>query len=120
MLYQQARWSLYRLVCAVLIMVTPLVILTGGALANGSQVSHPAYTQPDGSADAVEEMAPLAQDASPTTRTDNMGRYRFENLPRGTHKVTLDPASLPRALRPMEASVPTVWSFQGRNRLLKR
>ncbi len=48
------------------------------------------------------------------TRTDDAGRYRFENLPRGTHKVTLDPTTLPPSLRPAEGeAVPTLWVIPG-------
>lgn len=114
MWYQLARGWLYRLVCAILILVTPVVMMTGGVLANELQPDPLAYGQPAVSAGAVEESAPLAQDGSPTTRTDVTGRYRFEGLPRGTHKVTLDPNSLPRAWRPLPGeSVPTVWVVPG-------
>jgi hypothetical protein len=46
--------------------------------------------------------------------TDRAGQYRFEGLPRGTHKVTIDAATLPPGLRPGdEESVPVLWLTPG-------
>ena len=46
--------------------------------------------------------------------TDPLGRYRFEGLPYGTHRVTIDAATLPPALRPgAEESVPVLWLVPG-------
>ncbi len=44
--------------------------------------------------------ATVAQSADPETYTDDTGHYRFAGLPHGTHKVTLDPGTLPSHLRP--------------------
>ena len=52
----------------------------------------------------------------PDTYTDGTGSYRFEGLPHGTHKVTLDPATLPPGLRPATGDpVPTLWITPGMN-----
>jgi uncharacterized repeat protein (TIGR01451 family) len=54
------------------------------------------------------------QVADPETYTDGAGWYRFGGLPRGTHKVTLDPASLPSGLRPREGEpAPVIWLNPG-------
>ena len=53
-------------------------------------------------------------DQEPYTYTDDTGAYRLEELPHGTHKVTLDPDTLPPLLRPAETeSVPTLWLTPG-------
>ena len=50
----------------------------------------------------------------PETYTDDAGRYRFEGLPHGTHKVTLDPTTLPPSLHPAEGeAVPVLWVIPG-------
>jgi len=50
----------------------------------------------------------------PATYTDRAGTYRFEGLPHGTHKITIDPATLPPGLRPTEGeAVPTLWLTPG-------
>ena len=50
----------------------------------------------------------------PATYTDRAGTYRFEGLPHGTHKVTIDPATLPLGLRPPTGEpVPTLWLTPG-------
>jgi len=50
----------------------------------------------------------------PETYTDGAGRYRFQGLPHGTHKVTLDPTTLPPSLHPAEGeAVPTLWVTPG-------
>jgi len=54
------------------------------------------------------------QATDPETYTDGTGAYRFEGLPHGTHKVTLDPATLPPDLRPAEGEpVPILWLTPG-------
>ena len=59
---------------------------------------------------------PLA--ANPDTYTDGAGAYRFEGLPHGTHKVTLDPTTLPLPLRPAgEEPVPVLWLTPGTERI---
>ena len=49
-----------------------------------------------------------------STMTDEQGHYRFENLEKGTHKVTLDLSTLPTKLQPVadEAS-PVLWLNPG-------
>ena len=52
--------------------------------------------------------------ADQETYTDDAGRYRFEGLPHGTHKVTLDSATIPPSLRPPdEEQVPVLWLNPG-------
>ena len=52
--------------------------------------------------------------AEQETYTDSAGWYRFEGLAHGTHKVTLDPATLPPRLRPAKGEpVPVLWLTPG-------
>jgi hypothetical protein len=52
--------------------------------------------------------------AAPKVYTDGAGRYRFQGLPHGTHKVTIDLATLPARLRPSEGQVaPVLWLTPG-------
>jgi uncharacterized repeat protein (TIGR01451 family) len=89
---------MYRLLCVALVIFGLLVTWPDRALA--VRVSGADGTGVDG------EVAKAL--------TDDAGRYRFENLPRGTHKVTLDPATLPLSLRPAEGeAVPTLWVIPG-------
>jgi len=63
---------------------------------------------------AADESVSATRDAEPTTYSDDTGHYRFERLLRGTHKVTLDPTTLPLSLRPVAGeAVPTVWVVPG-------
>jgi uncharacterized repeat protein (TIGR01451 family) len=63
---------------------------------------------------AADESVSATRDAEPTTYTDDAGHYRFRHLPHGTHKVTLDPTTLPLALRPaVGEAVPSVWVNPG-------
>jgi len=105
-LHQNFRLSMYRLhplrvswgLCVALVLFGLWVTSPGRALA--VRVASADGTGVDG------EVA--------KTRTDDAGRYRFENLPRGTHKVTLDPATLPISLRPAEGeTVPALWVVPG-------
>jgi uncharacterized repeat protein (TIGR01451 family) len=97
-LHQNFRLPMYRLLCVTLVIFGLWVTWPGRALA--VRVKSAGGTGVDG------EVA--------KTRTDDAGRYRFENLPRGTHKVTLDPTTLPPSLRPAEGeAVPTLWVIPG-------
>jgi uncharacterized repeat protein (TIGR01451 family) len=75
--------------------------------------------QPDDAPLGVHPVAPdvrvtAAQAADPETYTDDTGHYRFAGLPHGTHKVTLDPDTLPPHLRPTEGeSVDVLWLTPG-------
>ncbi|MBN1933105.1 MAG: DUF11 domain-containing protein, partial [Anaerolineae bacterium] len=52
--------------------------------------------------------------ADPETDTDDAGRYQFEGLPHGTHRVTLDASTLPPDLRPADGEqVPVLWLNPG-------
>ncbi len=63
---------------------------------------------------AADRSVPATRGAEPTTYTDDTGHYRFERLLRGTHKVTLDPTTLPLSLRPVAGeAVPTLWVVPG-------
>jgi uncharacterized repeat protein (TIGR01451 family) len=56
--------------------------------------------------------------AEQETYTDSAGWYRFGGLAHGTHKVTLDPATLPLRLRPVEGEpVPALWLTPGMERI---
>jgi len=58
------------------------------------------------------------QVADQTTYTDGTGQYRFEGLPHGTHKVTLDQTTLPPALQPAEGeTVPVLWITPGQEQV---
>jgi hypothetical protein len=58
---------------------------------------------------ASGKRAAAAQTAAPETYTDDTGHYRFAGLPHGTHKVTLDPDTLPPHLRPAPPLFPPHW-----------
>ncbi len=58
--------------------------------------------------------AAKSADSEVYTYTDDAGRYRFEGLPRGTHKVTIDPSTLPSHLRPARGEEsPVLWLTPG-------
>ncbi len=72
------------------------------------------------SSSVIRHSPPTAHNLSgatePDTYTDARGNYRFEGLPRGTHKVTIDPTTLPSHLRPAEGeSVPVIWLNPGQS-----
>ncbi len=59
----------------------------------------------------------LPEISGPVTTTDPEGYFSFGNLPKGTHKVTLDPASLPLELRPLEnEAMPVLWLNPGQEK----
>ena len=52
--------------------------------------------------------------SGPSAYTDESGLYRFVGLPKGTHKVTIDLATLPLSLRPDQgADAPVLWITPG-------
>jgi uncharacterized repeat protein (TIGR01451 family) len=62
-------------------------------------------------ATVTDDRHPVAEQE---TYTDSAGWYRFEGLAHGTHKVTLDPATLPPRLRPAKGEpVPALWLTPG-------
>ncbi len=65
-------------------------------------------------ATVTDDRHPVAEQE---TYTDSAGWYRFDGLAHGTHKVTLDPATLPPRLRPAEGeAVPVLWLTPGMER----
>ena len=74
---------------------------------NGAGATSP--TRGDVGTDLAQATAPEAY-----TYTDGAGGYRFDGLPNGTHKVTLDAVTLPPSLRGAEGEpVPVLWINPG-------
>lgn len=63
---------------------------------------------------ATTSLESLPEIGGPVTTTDARGYFSFGNLSKGTHKVTIDPASLPVELRPREdEAMPVLWVNPG-------
>jgi uncharacterized repeat protein (TIGR01451 family) len=86
------------------IVLVMLVNLMGTSMAPGPFEDAPVVADPPRVPPVrslpLEADAASGERADPETYTDDAGRYRFAGLPHGTHKVTLDPDTLPPHLWP--------------------